>query len=84
MIGLQFSRDNRFLLSLSDFYECSITIWSTQDYTIVSQATAEHPIHSARWHPFSANQVATVGRNGTLCFWYLDDEKQDQIKLEVC
>ena len=83
MICLQYSRDDRFLISLSDFYECTLCIWSTNDYSIVTQAITDHPMHCARWNPFSANELATVGRNGSLYFWYLDDKNQEEMKLEV-
>ena len=71
------------MFSLSDFHECSIVIWYTQDYRILTQVTTEQPIHSARWHPFKANELLTVGRNRSVCFWYLNDELLENMHLEV-
>ncbi|XP_065066075.1 WD repeat-containing protein 90-like [Rhopilema esculentum] len=76
VVAMQYSRDDRFLLTIGDYRECSVVIWSTMDYTVLVSTFTRYPIHAVSWDPFTMNEFATVGQNGSVLFWLLDETKQ--------
>ena len=82
VVALQYSRDDRFLVTAGDYRECSIAIWSTIDYELLATSSTRYPIHAVRWDPYTMNEFATVGQNGSVLFWLLDETKQ-QVALNV-
>ncbi|XP_064594375.1 WD repeat-containing protein 90-like isoform X2 [Liolophura sinensis] len=82
VVSLAYSRDDRFLLSVGDYRDCSVVVWSTYDYTVLTQSTAAKPIHEVRWDPYTANEFASVGAGGNLLFWLLD-ETSPNVSLNV-
>ena len=73
---MEYSRDDRFLISIGDYKECSIVIWNTRDYNILTTSFTRYPIHSVQWDPYVMNEFATVGQNGSVLFWMLDETKK--------
>jgi len=67
---------------LGDYRECSIILWSTYTYTILTSTKTSQPIHDLKWDPYTVNEFASVGEAGTLCFWLLD-ETQAEVTLSV-
>ena len=65
-----------------DYRECSIVLWSTNTYTVLTSTKTMRPIHDLVWDPYTVNEFASVGEAGTLSFWLLD-ETQAQVTLSV-
>ncbi|XP_071478368.1 WD repeat-containing protein 90-like [Diadema antillarum] len=82
IVAMEFSRDDRFLVSVGDFRDCSVVVWSTQDYVLLAASRTALPVHQLLWDPYTANEFATVGEAGTMLFWLLD-ESQGKVALNV-
>ncbi|WAQ96619.1 WDR90-like protein [Mya arenaria] len=82
VVCLAYSRDDKFLVSVGDYRDCTIVIWSTQSYCILTTSKAASPIHDICWDPYTVNEFASVGQNGTVLFWLLD-ETTSNIGLNV-
>ena len=65
-----------------DYHECSIVLWSTYTYTVLTSTKTSKPIHALKWDPYTVNEFASVGDCGTLSFWLLD-ETQAEVTLSV-
>jgi len=60
-----------------DYRECSIVLWSTYTYTVLTSTKTLRPIHELKWDPYTVNEFASVGDAGTLSFWLLDETQAD-------
>lgn len=56
-----------------------MVVWSTYDYEILTSSRVNNPIHELKWDPYTVNEFASVGANGTVLFWLLDETSS-----EVC
>ncbi|CAL1536659.1 unnamed protein product [Lymnaea stagnalis] len=74
---LAFSRDDRFLVSVGDYRENSVVVWSIENLELVTKSMAASAIHSVKWDPFTVNEFVTVGEDGTVLFWLLDETASD-------
>ena len=83
IVCLAYSRDDRFLVSVGDYRECSVVVWSTRDFVVLASSFARHPVHDIMWDPYTANEFCSVGQDGSVLFWLLD-ETGDQMTLNVC
>ena len=70
---LAFSRDDRFLISVGDYTERSIVVWSTRDWEILTSSTSRSPVHELQWDPYTGNEFVSVGQDGSVSFWLLDE-----------
>uniref|UniRef100_A0A673BY72 WD repeat domain 90 n=1 Tax=Sphaeramia orbicularis TaxID=375764 RepID=A0A673BY72_9TELE len=61
---LAFSRDDRYLLSVGDFSEPEVALWSTKSFQLLSSVRVSGPIHDAAFSPSTASQLACVGTMG--------------------
>ena len=68
--------------TLGDYRDCSIVVWSTTTYCILTTSKAASPIHDIKWDPYTVNEFSSVGVNGTILFWLLD-ETTSNIGLNV-
>lgn len=82
IVGLAYSRDDRFLVSVGDYRDCSIVVWSTHDYSLLAASKTALPVHSLLWDPYTSNEFTSVGEKGTILFWLLD-ESQGRVNLNV-
>ncbi|RMX43573.1 hypothetical protein pdam_00010827, partial [Pocillopora damicornis] len=82
IVCLAYSRDDRFLVSVGDYRECSVVVWSTRDLVVLASSFARHPVHDIMWDPYTANEFCSVGQDGSVLFWLLD-ETGDQMTLNV-
>lgn len=57
-------------------------VWSTQTYCILTTSKAASPIHDLKWDPYTVNEFSSVGSDGTVLFWLLD-ETSSSIGLNV-
>lgn len=64
-----------------DYHDSEIVVWFTNTYTIAVSARTEVAVHSMRWDPYTVNEFATVGEEGSLCFWLLDETHAPQLSL---
>ena len=72
---LAYSRDDRFLISVGDYRECSVVIWGTKEYNVLTSSFAKDPIHDLCWDPFTMNEFVSVGEDGNVMFWLLDETR---------
>lgn len=73
--GLHFSRDDRFLISVGDYRECSVVIWGIKDYNVLTSSYAKTPIHDIAWDPYTMNEFVSVGQDGHVLFWLLEESR---------
>ncbi|XP_039991620.1 WD repeat-containing protein 90 isoform X3 [Xiphias gladius] len=62
--SLAFSRDDRFFLSVGDFSEPEVALWSSKTFQLLSSVRVSGPIHDAAFSPSVASQLACVGSQG--------------------
>ncbi|EDO36826.1 predicted protein, partial [Nematostella vectensis] len=82
VVCLAYSRDDRMLISVGDFRDCSVVVWNTQTYDVITSSYARLPVHDILWDPYTVNEFATVGEGGSVMFW-LVDETIPNISLKV-
>ncbi|KAL2078258.1 hypothetical protein ACEWY4_025943 [Coilia grayii] len=64
--SMTFSRDDRYFLSVGDFSEQEVALWSGSCFELLCHVTASWPLHEARFSPISDGLLACVGASGTL------------------
>ncbi|XP_074519833.1 WD repeat-containing protein 90 [Halichoeres trimaculatus] len=62
--SLAFSRDDHFLLSVGDFSEPALALWSTETFQLLSSVNLSGPVHDVAFSPSAASQMACVGSQG--------------------
>uniref|UniRef100_A0A4W6G2L9 WD repeat domain 90 n=1 Tax=Lates calcarifer TaxID=8187 RepID=A0A4W6G2L9_LATCA len=62
--SLAFSRDDRFFLSVGDFSDPEVALWSSKTFQLLSSVNVSGPIHDAAFSPSTASQMACVGSQG--------------------
>ncbi|TRY93037.1 hypothetical protein DNTS_025166 [Danionella cerebrum] len=65
--SLSFSRDDMYLLSVGDFSDPVVALWSTLSYELLCNIQMCVPLHDADFCPFTANELVLVG-SGVLLF----------------
>ncbi|XP_038156856.1 WD repeat-containing protein 90 [Cyprinodon tularosa] len=67
--SLAFSRDDLLFLSVGDFSDPGLALWSTENFKLLSSVKMSGPIHDAAFSPSTAGQMACVGSRGVyFCF----------------
>ncbi|XP_053269712.1 WD repeat-containing protein 90 isoform X1 [Pleuronectes platessa] len=75
---LCFSRDDRFFLSVGDFSEPELALWSTKTFQLLSSVSMSGPIHDAAFSRSAAGQLACVGSQGIyFCLLHTHDLDAD-------
>eukprot|EP00041_Stephanoeca_diplocostata_P033073 m.1082433 g.1082433 ORF g.1082433 m.1082433 type:complete len:1886 (-) comp24266_c0_seq4:397-6054(-) len=72
---LAFSADDRFLASVGNYTDGAVAVWEVQTGTMVAAAQADAPINRIQWDPCSPREFATVGQQGILQFWLVDESQ---------
>ena len=62
--------------------DCSLAVWSMSTLELLTSTRTAVPVHDVRWDPYACNEFCTVGSEGTLLFWLLD-ETSAQVSLNV-
>uniref|UniRef100_A0A667XX37 WD repeat domain 90 n=1 Tax=Myripristis murdjan TaxID=586833 RepID=A0A667XX37_9TELE len=62
--SLAFSRDDQLFLSVGDFSEPEVALWSSRTFQLLSSVRMSGPIHDAAFSPSAASQLACVGSLG--------------------
>ncbi|XP_023663948.2 WD repeat-containing protein 90 isoform X2 [Paramormyrops kingsleyae] len=80
--GITFSRDDMFFLSIGDYREPGLALWSTRTCQLLTGVALPEPLHDAAFSPGSASLLACVGSSGAL-FYLLECHGQDvQLKVQ--
>ncbi|XP_031416845.1 WD repeat-containing protein 90 isoform X2 [Clupea harengus] len=64
--SMAFSRDDRYFLSVGDFSEQEVALWSGSCFELLCHVTAPWAIHEARFSPTSDGLLACTGDSGIL------------------
>ncbi|KAF7204596.1 WD repeat-containing protein 90 isoform X2 [Nothobranchius furzeri] len=62
--SLAFSRDDLLFLSVGDFTDPGLALWSSKDFQLVCSVSMSGPIHDAAFSPSAASHMACVGSQG--------------------
>uniref|UniRef100_A0A3P8PJE8 WD repeat domain 90 n=1 Tax=Astatotilapia calliptera TaxID=8154 RepID=A0A3P8PJE8_ASTCA len=73
---LAFSRDDCFFLSVGDFSDPEVALWSSRNFQMLSSVRVSGPVHDAAFSPSAASQMACVGTDGVY-FCFLHTQGQD-------
>ncbi|XP_043083053.1 WD repeat-containing protein 90 isoform X2 [Puntigrus tetrazona] len=65
--SLAFSRDDMYMLSVGDFGEPVVALWSTRSFELLCTAQISVPLHDASFCPFTAHELTLVG-SGAVVF----------------
>ncbi|XP_048238655.1 WD repeat-containing protein 90-like isoform X1 [Haliotis rufescens] len=82
VVCLAYSRDDRFLISVGDYRECSVVVWCTHTLSLLASTRTAYPVYDVKWDPYTVNEFASVGERGTILFWLLDETTSD-VSLNV-
>jgi hypothetical protein len=78
--SLDYSRDDRFLVAVGT----CVSVWSCVDYRLVASSKVEvERVHQAKWNPYLANTLSTVGCGPHVSFWKLTEDTQKTHSLSV-
>ncbi|KAM8730726.1 WD repeat-containing protein 90 isoform 2-T2 [Acanthopagrus schlegelii] len=67
--SLAFSRDDLFFLSVGDFSDPEVALWSSKTFQLLCSVSVSGPINDAAFSPSAASQLACVGSQGAyFCF----------------
>uniref|UniRef100_A0A8D2MVC6 WD repeat domain 90 n=1 Tax=Zonotrichia albicollis TaxID=44394 RepID=A0A8D2MVC6_ZONAL len=69
--AMAFSWDDRFLVTIGDYSDQTMALWSTHTYELVLSTCISEPLHDVAFSPFSHQDLACVGR-GAVTFWVLE------------
>lgn len=56
-----------------DYHESSIVVWSTYSHDVIVATRALTPVLDLAWDPYTVNEFTSVGVDGTMLFWLLDE-----------
>ncbi|XP_056153043.1 WD repeat-containing protein 90 [Lampris incognitus] len=64
--SLAYSRDDNFFLSVGDYSDPEVALWSSRTFQLLTNVSSSSPLHEAAFSPSAANQLACVGSQGVL------------------
>ncbi|CAK8679863.1 unnamed protein product [Clavelina lepadiformis] len=77
IVALAYSRDDRFLISMGDYRENALVIWSSfnglSSPVILASTHTNSPVHKVVWDPATPNEFVSVGADASVSFWMLDE-----------
>ncbi|RLV89514.1 hypothetical protein DV515_00014826 [Chloebia gouldiae] len=79
--AMAFSCDDRFLVTIGDYSDQTMALWSTHTYELMLSTRISEPLHDVAFSPFSHQDLACVGR-GAVTFWVLEQQGA-AIRLKV-
>ncbi|XP_061665809.1 WD repeat-containing protein 90 isoform X2 [Syngnathoides biaculeatus] len=80
--SLAFSKDDRYLLSIGDFSDPVVAVWSTTTFQLLSKESVLGPIHDATFSPCVAAQLACVGSRGVYFGVFRGQGQDGDLKLQ--
>uniref|UniRef100_A0A8C8S311 WD repeat-containing protein 90 n=1 Tax=Pelusios castaneus TaxID=367368 RepID=A0A8C8S311_9SAUR len=79
--AMAYSRDDRVLVTVGDYSDRTLALWTTHTYDLMSSTHFSEPVHEVAFNPLSAGELACVGR-GAVTFWLMEQRGAD-ISLKV-
>ncbi|XP_030257051.1 WD repeat-containing protein 90 [Sparus aurata] len=79
--SLAFSRDDHFFLSVGDFSDPEVALWSSKTFQLLSSVSMSGPINDAAFSPSAASQLACVGSQGA--YFCLIHTRGSDVELKV-
>ncbi|XP_023792232.1 WD repeat-containing protein 90 [Cyanistes caeruleus] len=79
--AMAFSWDDRFLVTIGDYSDQTMALWSTHTYELMLSTHILEPLHDMAFSPVSHQHLACVGR-GAVMFWLLE-QQGDAFRLKV-
>ncbi|XP_018863760.1 WD repeat-containing protein 90 isoform X7 [Parus major] len=79
--AMAFSWDDRFLVTIGDYSDQTMALWSTHTYQLMLSTHILEPLHDMAFSPVSHQHLACVGR-GAVMFWLLE-QQGDAFRLKV-
>ncbi|XP_006894964.1 PREDICTED: WD repeat-containing protein 90 [Elephantulus edwardii] len=79
--ALAFSPDDRLLVTLGDYSDRTLALWSTATHELVTSTRLAQPMHGVAFSPGDTTELTCVGR-GSITFWALQQHGAD-IRLQV-
>ncbi|KAF6029854.1 WDR90 [Bugula neritina] len=83
IVSMAYSRDDRFLVTVGDYSERKVNLWETSMCTLVASTQTSQPINYVAWDPQAFNEFVTVGDQGAIMFWLVDELTDNIPKLRV-
>lgn len=74
--ALAFSADDRLLVTLGDYGDGTLALWSTATYELLLSTRLREPVHAVAFSPWGAGELAGVGP-GTVTSWLLRQHGTD-------
>uniref|UniRef100_A0A8C0VFW5 WD repeat domain 90 n=1 Tax=Cyanistes caeruleus TaxID=156563 RepID=A0A8C0VFW5_CYACU len=71
--AMAFSWDDRFLVTIGDYSDQTMALWSTHTYELMLSTHILEPLHDMAFSPVSHQHLACVGR-GAVMFWLLEQQ----------
>ncbi|XP_031206401.1 WD repeat-containing protein 90 isoform X4 [Mastomys coucha] len=74
--ALAFSPDDEFLVTLGDYADRNLALWSMATYELLSSTRLLEPVHGVAFNPWDANELICVGTSA-ITFWLLQHHGAD-------
>ncbi|CAI9568097.1 unnamed protein product [Staurois parvus] len=71
--AMNFSRDDRLLITVGDFRDGKLALWSTRTYELLASSQICQPVHAVIFNPAHANSFSCVG-TGAVSFWRIEEQ----------
>ncbi|PIO31188.1 hypothetical protein AB205_0180910, partial [Aquarana catesbeiana] len=71
--SMNFSRDDRLLITVGDFRDGKLALWSTRTYELLASSQICQPVHAVFFNPAHANSFSCVG-TGAVSFWRIEEQ----------
>ncbi|KAF5928623.1 hypothetical protein HPG69_007508 [Diceros bicornis minor] len=79
--ALAFSPDDGLLVTLGDYGDCTLALWSMSSCELLSSTRLPEPVHGVAFNPWHTGELACVGQ-GAVTLWLLQRHGAD-ISLQV-
>ncbi|XP_007453739.1 PREDICTED: WD repeat-containing protein 90 [Lipotes vexillifer] len=79
--ALAFSPDDRLLVTLGDYGDRTLALWSMATYELVSSTFLPEPVYGMAFNPWDAGELTCVGQ-GAVTLWLLQ-QRGDDVSLQV-
>ncbi|XP_053550193.1 WD repeat-containing protein 90 [Bombina bombina] len=74
--AMSYSRDDRLLITVGDYRDCRLCLWSTKNYELLASSHLSQPVHAVTFNPTHADSFACVGTVG-VSFWRIEEQGTD-------
>ncbi|XP_059010020.1 WD repeat-containing protein 90-like isoform X4 [Mustela lutreola] len=74
--ALAFSPDDELLVTLGDYGDRTLALWSTATYEVLSSTRLPEPVHGVAFNPWDASELVCVGQ-GAVSLWLLQRRGTD-------